>query len=86
MSPSLVKLVIVFFLTVLPLLIVAFMVLQVLCGAPRPQAVRPQPVAARKARPSFGIRIAPARQPSLVMASIRRLAVREEPSRQSALQ
>jgi hypothetical protein len=76
-TPSLVKLAIVFLLTVLPLLTVFFMVLQVLFGAPR-SAARPQPVAARKPRPAN--RIAPIRIPSPVMASIRQLAVREQPS------
>jgi hypothetical protein len=77
-TPSLVKLAIVFLLTVLPLLTVFFMVLQVLFGAPRPvAAARPQRVAARKPRPA--IRIAPTRIPSPVMASIRQLTLREEP-------
>jgi hypothetical protein len=72
------KLAIVFLLTVLPLLTVFFMMLQVLSGAPRPvDAARPQRVAARKPRPA--IRIAPIRIPSPVMASIRQLAVREQP-------
>jgi hypothetical protein len=72
------KLAIVFLLTVLPLLTVFFMMLQVLSGAPRPvAAARPQRAAARKSRPA--IRIAPIRIPSPVMASIRQLAVREQP-------
>ena len=77
MTPSLVKLAVVFLLTVLPLLTVFFMVLQVVLGAPRPAAARPQPAAARKPRPA--IRIAPIRIPSPVMASIRQLAAREQP-------
>ena len=77
MTPSLVKLAIVFLLTVLPLLTVFFMVLQVVFGAPRPVAARSQRAAVRKPRPA--IRIAPIRIPSPVMASIRQLAVREQP-------
>jgi hypothetical protein len=78
-TPSLVKLAIVFLLTVLPLLTVFFMVLQVVFGAPRPVAAarRQQPVAAQKPRPA--IRVAPIRIPSPVIASIRQLAVREQP-------
>ena len=76
-TPSLVKLAIVFLLTVLPLLTVFFMVLQVLFGAPRPVGVKPRRVAARKPRPA--IRIAPIRIPGPVMASMRQLAVREQP-------
>ena len=52
-TPSLVKLAIVFLLTVLPLLTVFFMVLQVLSGAPRPVGVKPRRVAARKPRPAI---------------------------------